>query len=176
MSLSFDETPITCHIFIPKIPENPLISDCLRFSHIPSRNYSCNHLCKFWLSAQAGNTPLSKQHIHHVTLYWRRCCSIFILWKTLFVELEAFLNPCFLIQKKMKTEWMVFRRGGKLNFVIPENLSHCYPLPVTTLGAQSGNCVPAGRGSGKYLDIVQEGKFFINISCSYSGGWESHVC
>lgn len=71
---------------------------------------------------------------------------------------------------------MVFRRGGKLNFVIPENLSHCYPLPVTTLGAQSGNCVPAGRGSGKYLDIVQEEKFFINISCSYSGGWESHVC
>lgn len=172
MSLSFDETPITCHIFIPKIPENPLISDCLRFSHVPSRNYSCNNLCKFWLSAQAGNTPLSKQHIHHVTLYWRRCCSIFILWKTLFVELEAFLNPCFLIQKN-EDRVNGFQKRGETEFC---NSWESESLPVTTLGAQSGNCVPAGRGSGKYLDIVQEGKFFINISCCYSGGWESHVC
>lgn len=64
---------------------------------------------------------------------------------------------------------------GKLSVVIPENLSHCYPLPVTS-GAQSGSCVPVGRGSGKYLDIVQEEKFFTNISCCYSGGWESNVC
>lgn len=69
-----------------------------------------------------------------------------------------------------------FQKKGKLSFVSPENLSHCYPLPVTTLGAQPGSRVPVGRGSGKYLDIVQEKKFFTNISCCYSGGWESNVC
>lgn len=68
-----------------------------------------------------------------------------------------------------------FQEKGKLSFVIPENLSHCCPLPVTALGAQSGNCVPVGRGSGKYLDIFQEEKFSTNLSCCYSGGWESNV-
>lgn len=68
-----------------------------------------------------------------------------------------------------------FQKKGKLSFVIPENLSHCYPLPVTTLGARSGNCVPVGRGSGKCLDIVQGEKFFTNISCCYSGGLQSNV-
>lgn len=76
---------------------------------------------------------------------------------------------------KMKSEGMIFRRR-KLSFVIPENLSHCYPLPVTTLGAQSGNCVPVGRGSGKYLGIVQEEKFSTNTSCCSSSGRERSVC
>lgn len=76
---------------------------------------------------------------------------------------------------KMDSEGMIFRRG-KLSFVIPENLSHCYPLPVTTLGAQSGNCVPVGRGSGKYLGIVQEEKFSTNTSCCCSSGGECSAC
>lgn len=71
-----------------------------------------------------------------------------------FCGIESLSKPV-LACLKTKSEGMIFRRR-KLSFVIPENLSHCYPLPVTTLGAQSGNCVPVGRGSGKYLGIVQE--------------------
>ena len=151
----------------------PLISDCLQFSYILSRNCSCTCFCKRW------PVCLGWKHLTVQTACSSHCLpredalQDFLSLEGTFYGIESLSKSVF-SYLKMDTECMIFGRRGIWVFLIPENLSHCYPLPVTTLGAQSGNCAPVGKGSGKYLDIVQEERLFTNISCCYSGGWESN--
>lgn len=131
----------------------------------------CKHgsLCLGW-----RHLPVQTAHSALCTHWRREILLCFLPLGGTFCGIESLAKPV-LSCLKMESEGMIFR-WGKLSFVIPENLSHCCPLPVTTLGAQSGNGVPVGRGSGKYLGIVQEEKLSTNTSCCSSGGWECSLC